>query len=83
MNRAFKVTLASVGVGALATLGVLSAEHGGLSIGPGPRLSAGSGSAPANTVYTQPVVGGMNLGATMTTTTPGTAPEVTMAKPAH
>jgi len=73
--------LAVVGVGAFVTLGALSAAYGGLAVGPGPRLKAGSGSAPTNTTFQQPAVGGMNLGATATTTTPGSEPPITMAKP--
>ncbi len=83
VKRSGKVILGAVGLGALVILGVLSAENGGLHIGPGPRLTAGSGSAPTNTVYTQPTVRGMNIGATATTTTPDEVPAVTIAKPAH
>lgn len=43
---------------------------------------AGSGSAPANTTYTQPTVGDMSVGATVTGTTPPSAPAVSMASPA-
>lgn len=77
------MTLAVCGIGALVALGALSAAYGGLPIGPGPQLSAGSGSAATNTTYQQPVVGGMNLGATATVTTPGSEPQVTKAAPAH
>lgn len=43
---------------------------------------AGSGSAPANTTFTQPVVGSMNLGATVAATTPGSVLATTKAAPA-
>jgi hypothetical protein len=45
-------------------------------------MQAGSGSAPNNTVYNQPVVTSMNLGATAIWTTPDSAPELTAAAPA-
>jgi hypothetical protein len=42
---------------------------------------AGSGSAPMNTTFTQPVVSGMSLGNTGTATTPPSAPVVSVATP--
>ena len=42
---------------------------------------AGSGDAPANTVYTQPSVSAMTMGATATFTTPATVEPVTEAVP--
>jgi hypothetical protein len=74
--------LAVVGTGSFVLLGSLSAVYGGgFDVHPGKRIEAGSGSAPTNTTYKQPVVGGMNLGATATWTTPATAPEVAKAVP--
>lgn len=81
IRRAYKGILAVVGIGSLVTLGTLSAAHGGIDVGPGPRLTAGSGSAATNTVYRQPVVGGMNLGATATWATSASEPQITMAVP--
>jgi hypothetical protein len=44
---------------------------------------AGSGDAPTNTVYIQPSVSGMTMGATASPpTTPGSTPAVADAKPA-
>jgi hypothetical protein len=47
------------------------------------HVVAGSGSGAAVGVYTQPSVAGMNLGATVTQTTPGQAPVTEKAVPAH
>ncbi len=44
-------------------------------------MLAGSGDAPANTVYTQPSVSAMNMGATATFTTPSTVEPTTQAVP--
>jgi hypothetical protein len=74
--------LAVVGAGAFVLLGSLSAMYGGgFDEHPGKRIEAGSGSAPTNTTYKQPVVGGMNVGATATWTTPAKTPEVGKAVP--
>jgi hypothetical protein len=43
---------------------------------------AGSGSAPVNTSYVQPVVSGMNLGGSAVETTPPSVLETSMAVPA-
>ena len=62
-------------IGAFVTLATLGAVYSGaIDIGPGPQVSAGSGSAPTNTFYKQPVIGQMNTGATATWTPPGTQP---------
>lgn len=45
------------------------------------NVLAGSGDAPTNTVYVQPTLGGMNMGATATFTTPSSVPPVTEASP--
>lgn len=42
---------------------------------------AGSGNGSSGGVYTQPVVAGMNVGATATLTTPDSVPPVTEAVP--
>ena len=81
IRRAHKGILGVIGIAAFVALGALSAAHGGLGVGPGPRLTAGSGSAATNTVFTQPVVGGMNIGATATWTTPASAPATSVAVP--
>ena len=44
-------------------------------------MLAGSGDAPANTVYSQPSVTAMNMGATATFTTPATVEPTTEAVP--
>jgi hypothetical protein len=71
-----------VGAAALTTLGVLS-------FGATPPAAttveiplAGSGSAPMNTTFTQPIVAGMTLGNTATATTAASMPAVSMAVPA-
>jgi hypothetical protein len=71
--------LAVVGVGAVVTLGALSAAYGGIEIRPGPLL-ARSGHE-HNPVPTQPAVGQMDLGATEMPTTPSAEPQVTIARP--
>jgi hypothetical protein len=45
-------------------------------------MLAGSGDAPTNTVYVQPAVSAMNMGATATLTTPSSVPATTEAVPA-
>ena len=75
-----KPVLAATGVIAFGALGILSSGHDTPQTGP--RLEAGSGSAPTNTVYVQPVVGGMTVGATSVVSSPNSVPEVTMAVPA-
>jgi hypothetical protein len=50
--------------------------------GPGhTNTLANSGDAPTNTVYIQPTVSAMTMGATATATTPASAPATTEAKP--
>jgi hypothetical protein len=75
-----KPLLAAMGVIAFGALGILSSGHDTPQTGP--RLEAGSGSAPTNTVYVQPVVGGMTVGATSAVSSPNSVPEVTRAVPA-
>ena len=71
-----------LGAAALATLGVLSFCATPPDTTTVDIPLAGSGSAPVNTTFVQPVVGGMNLGNTVTTTTPPPAPAISMAVPA-
>jgi hypothetical protein len=67
------------GVGAAFAMGVLGIGHSS----PAQTTSlAGSGDAPANTTYVQPVVGGMNMGATATWAAPATTEATMMAVPA-
>ncbi|HKP40622.1 hypothetical protein [Mycobacterium sp.] len=72
---------AALGAAALITLGVLSFSATSPNTTTADIPLAGSGSAPVNTSFVQPVVGGMNLGATATTTTPPSAPEISVAVP--
>lgn len=80
-RRGVKLTAAAIGAAAaVASAALTVALDGG-----GSRDSimlAGSGHAPTNTVYTQPAVSQMTVGATLTTTTPPSVPETTDAKPA-
>jgi hypothetical protein len=68
--------------GAAVAAGALTVAFDGDSSGPAAVL-AGSGDAPTNTVFIQPTVAGMTMGATASApATPGTTPEVADAKPA-
>jgi hypothetical protein len=69
-----------VGCAAVVLMGILSiAWHdlGDHSAG----VVAGSGDSPGSGKYVQPSVAGMSVGATQTSTTPGTTPAVAKAKP--
>jgi hypothetical protein len=67
------------GLGAVAAMVALTvAQHDDRLL----TYDAGSGSAPANTTFSQPVVGGMSLGPTETMKTPPSAPAVSVAAPA-
>jgi len=69
----------ALGVGAAFAMGVLGIGHNS----PAQTTSlAGSGDAPANTTYVQPVVAGMNMGATATWEPPATTEATPMAVPA-
>lgn len=68
-----------LGLGAVATLIALVPGHGAPA---STTAVAGSGDAPTNTTYKQPVVAGMNMGATATWAAPASTPEVSMAVPA-
>jgi hypothetical protein len=62
-----------LGVAAISAMAVFALGHPEeLPAGQGKPL-AGSGDAPTNTVFTQPVVGPMKLGSTVTDTTPPVA----------
>jgi len=74
--------MAAVGACAFIALGALSVGCGGARIGPGPRVQAGSGSAPKSTVYNQPVVTSMRLGESAVWQTPDIVPELTRVVPA-
>ena len=62
---------------ALAVLGI----HESSTTSDSPHVLAGSGDAPTNTVYVQPVVGAAKMGETATWTTPAPTPEVEKAVP--
>jgi hypothetical protein len=64
---------AVVGAGVLT---VLLDDDGGRA-----NMLAGSGDAPTNTVFVQPTVSAMTLGATATVTTPASVPATTEATP--
>ncbi len=72
--------LAVSGACALSALGLLGMHYAAPGSGPSAVL-AGSGDAPTNTVYVQPVVGGATMGATATWTTPAATPQVAKATP--
>jgi len=75
-----KPVLAATGVIAFGALGILSSGHDTPQTGP--RLEAGSGSAPTNTVYVQPTDKAMTMGATATFTTPNSVEQSPSASPA-
>jgi hypothetical protein len=75
--RRVGLTLGVAAVGALAALGL---GHGGSA--PTHTMVAGSGDAPTNTTYSQPAVGGMNVGSTSKWTPPDTEPAIASAVPA-
>lgn len=69
-----------VGVGALALLGALGVGNHSDTVGVATNL-AGSGDAPANTVFVEPTVSAMNMGATETATTAPSVLATSMAVP--
>lgn len=78
-SRGVKRIGMALGVGAAFGMGVLGIGHSS----PAETTSlAGSGDAPANTTYAQPVVVGMNMGATATWAPPATTEATAMAVPA-
>jgi hypothetical protein len=70
---------AALALGAVAAMASLTLGHGDPAATP--TTLAGSGDAPANTTFTQPVVGGMNMGATATWAAPATTLETPSAAP--
>ena len=68
-----------LGVAAVAAMAALGLSHGGSA--PTSTMLAGSGDAPANTTYTQPVPSAMNQGATATWSAPASTPAVESAVP--
>jgi hypothetical protein len=69
----------TAGLAAVAAMAALSLAHG--ESAPTSSTLAGSGDAPANTTYSQPVVAGMNMGATATWATPASTLATSMAVP--
>lgn len=68
-----QVTGVLLGAAAISAMAALAFGHPeGLPAGQSNPL-AGSGDAPTNTAFTQPVVGPMKLGSTVTATTPPVA----------
>jgi hypothetical protein len=68
-HRRIRVLGLLLGVAAVAAMAVFAFAHPqGWPAGPGSPM-AGSGDAPTNTMFTQPVVGPMKLGSTVTATT--------------
>lgn len=68
----------ALGVAAAFGMGLLGIGHDS----PAQTTSlAGSGDAPTNTTYSQPVVAGMNMGATATWAPPATTEATAMAVP--
>lgn len=81
-HRRTKLVGIALGFGALAALAALavtSLSHGGVL--PQSTSLAGSGDAPANTTYSQPVVAGMNMGATATWAPPASTEATSKAVP--
>ena len=78
-HRRTKLVGIALGFGALAALAVASLSHGGVV--PQSTSLAGSGDAPANTTYSQPVVAGMNMGATATWAPPASTEATSKAVP--
>jgi hypothetical protein len=79
-RRGVKLVGAACAAAAVVGAGILTVA---LDNGSAPQTStlAGSGDAPSNTVYVQPSVSAMTMGATATFTTPGSAPATTEAVP--
>jgi hypothetical protein len=71
------------GGAAIVGMGAFAFSQPDIQVGGGPFPQAGSGSAPVNTSYTQPTAPGMQMGGTVTETTPDTVLATTKAVPAH
>jgi hypothetical protein len=80
-RRGVKLVGAVLAGAAVVVAGALTVAFDGDGSGHADVL-AGSGDAPTNTVYAQPSVAGMTMGATATATTPPSAPAVGDATPA-
>lgn len=79
IGRWTKYFAAQIGGGAMVALVVV----GAVNTGDSPSVSlAGSGDSATATNYAPPSVPGMNIGATMTTTTPAAQPVTSKAVPA-
>jgi hypothetical protein len=79
-RRGVKLVGATCAAAAVIGAGVLTVVLDNGSAGH-VNMLAGSGDAPANTVYSQPSVTAMNMGATATFTTPATVEPTTEAVP--
>jgi hypothetical protein len=80
-HRVLKLAGAAFAAAAVVVAGALTLVFGDDRSG-GADMLAGSGDAPTNTVYVQPTVAGMTMGATATSpATPASTPEVADAKP--
>ena len=79
-RRGVKLAGAVVAGAAVAAAGAMTLTFDSSDSGHA-NVLAGSGNAPTNTVYVQPTVGAMNMGATATFTTPSSMPQVTEAVP--
>jgi hypothetical protein len=80
-RRGVKLVGAVLAGAAVVVAGALTVAFDGEGSGRGDVL-AGSGDAPTNSVFTQPSVAGITMGATASPATPGSTPEVADAKPA-
>ena len=79
-GRGMKLLGAGVAAAAVVAAGAVTMAIDGDSSGHSATL-AGSGDAPTNTIFVQPSVSNMNMGATATLTTPSSVPPVTEAVP--
>jgi hypothetical protein len=79
-RRGVKLLGIAVAAAALVGAGAVTVALGGNGFGRSAML-AGSGDGSSGGVYVQPTVGGMNMGATATLTTPSSVPQVTQAVP--
>jgi hypothetical protein len=79
-RRGVKLTGAACAAAAVLGAGVLTVALDNSGAGHTSML-AGSGDAPTNTVYVQPSVSAMTMGATATFTTPATVEPTTEAVP--
>jgi hypothetical protein len=75
-RRAKRVGLA-VGAAAVGAMAALGLTHGAAT----PTMLAGSGDAPSNTTFTQPVPSAMNVGSTATFSAPPSEPAIASAVP--